>query len=79
MTKGLMCLSCGEKDVPYPPSSQFQMGKDGEMYFLTDKEFLKPEYKPQEIQDKSNAENLTTNISVKTKEFKLSKKEPAKN
>lgn len=49
------------------------------MYYLTNKEFLKPEFKIENNSkelEKSQNENIPSNLSVKTKEFKLTKKAP---
>lgn len=37
---GIRCLSCGEKDVSYPPVQKFSMGADGQLYQYQDDKYI---------------------------------------
>jgi hypothetical protein len=39
-TKGLQCLSCGERAYEYPPNTVFLKGKDDNIYCIPNKHFL---------------------------------------
>ncbi len=41
-SKGIQCLSCGDKNVNYPDKTQYLQGSDGNMYYFKSKRFLYP-------------------------------------
>ena len=56
---GIRCLSCGEKDVNYPPLQKFSMGENGQLYNYQDDKYIYMNGVREELRQKN--ENVQVN------------------